>query len=43
MANRQWDLTRDHAADTAHDAEEAIKDNLAASPILALGLGVVVG
>lgn len=43
MANRQWGRARDLAADTAHDAEEAIQDNLAVSLILALGLGVVIG
>jgi hypothetical protein len=30
-------------ADTAHQTEEMMKDNLAASLILAVGLGVFVG
>jgi hypothetical protein len=31
------------ATDAAEEAEEAIRDNLAASLILALGIGLVVG
>ena len=42
-ASRQFGRARDYASDAAHDAEEAMKDNLAASLILAVGLGVVVG
>ncbi len=42
-ASRGYGRTRDFAAEAAHDAEEAMKDNLAASLILALGLGVIVG
>jgi F0F1-type ATP synthase assembly protein I len=42
-ASRQFGRARDFASETAHDAEEAMKDNLAASLILAVGLGVVVG
>ena len=42
-ANRQWDRARGLATSTAEDAEELMKDHLAASLILALGLGVVVG
>jgi hypothetical protein len=34
---------RDFAMDTAHDAEETMKDHLAASMLLALGLGVAIG
>lgn len=34
---------RNVAVEAAHEAEEAMKDNLAASLILALGLGVLVG
>ena len=34
---------RAYASDTAHDAEEVMKDNLAASLVLAVGLGVLVG
>ena len=42
-ANRQWGRTRDLAIDTAHDAEGTMRDNLAASLIIAVGLGVVIG
>jgi hypothetical protein len=42
-ASRQFGRARAYASDTAHDAEEVMKDNLAASLVLALGLGVVVG
>ncbi len=42
-ASRQFGRARDFASEAAHDAEEAMKDNLAASLILAVGLGVVVG
>src|SRR5262245_31286330 len=42
-ANRQIDRARGGALDLAQDAEEAMKDNLAASLVLALGLGVLVG
>jgi hypothetical protein len=34
---------RDSAAETWEDAEEAMKDHLAASLLLAIGLGIVVG
>jgi ElaB/YqjD/DUF883 family membrane-anchored ribosome-binding protein len=43
IANRQWGRTRDMAADTAHDAEDLMKDNLAASLVVALGVGILVG
>ena len=43
IANRQWGRAREHASDTAHEAEDLIKDNLAASLIVALGVGVLVG
>ena len=43
MANRQWGRARDLVADTAHDAEGTMKDNLGASLIIAVGLGVVIG
>jgi ElaB/YqjD/DUF883 family membrane-anchored ribosome-binding protein len=43
LANRQWDRTRHAATTTAEEAEELMKDNLAASLVLALGLGIVVG
>ncbi|HXV24928.1 MAG TPA: hypothetical protein VED46_11780 [Alphaproteobacteria bacterium] len=42
-ASRRYARARDYAADAAHEAEETMKDNLAASLILAVGLGVVVG
>jgi ElaB/YqjD/DUF883 family membrane-anchored ribosome-binding protein len=42
-ANRQWDRARHAATTTAEEAEELMKDNLAASLVLALGLGIVVG
>jgi hypothetical protein len=42
-ASRQFGRARDFASDAAHDAEEAMKDNLAASLILAVGLGIIVG
>ena len=40
--SRQWSRTRDLVADTAGDAEETIKENLAASLILAIGIGVLI-
>lgn len=43
VANRQWGRARHHALDTAEEAEELMKDNLAASLIIALGVGVLVG
>jgi hypothetical protein len=42
-ASRQFGRARDVVADTAHDAEETMKDNLAASLILAVGLGMLIG
>jgi ElaB/YqjD/DUF883 family membrane-anchored ribosome-binding protein len=42
-ASRQFGRARDFASEAAQEAEEAMKDNLAASLILALGLGIVVG
>ncbi|HET9572446.1 MAG TPA: hypothetical protein VFP29_01825 [Methyloceanibacter sp.] len=43
QASRRLGRARHFASDAAHDAEEAMKDNLAASLVLALGLGLVVG
>ena len=43
VANRQWGRTRRQAVGTAHEAEEIMKDNLAASLVVALGVGVLVG
>jgi hypothetical protein len=42
-ASRHFGRARDFASDAAQEAEEAMKDNLAASLVLALGLGIVVG
>jgi ElaB/YqjD/DUF883 family membrane-anchored ribosome-binding protein len=42
-AGRQFGRARAYASDAAQEAEEAMKDNLAASLIFAVGLGVVVG
>jgi F0F1-type ATP synthase assembly protein I len=42
-ASRQFARARDSASEAVHDAEEAMKDNLAASLILAVGLGVLIG
>lgn len=42
-ANRQFGRARDYASEAAQEAEEVMKDNLAASLILAVGLGIVVG
>lgn len=42
-AGRQFGRARAYAVDTAHDAEDVMKDNLTASLVLALGLGVLVG
>jgi hypothetical protein len=42
-SHRQWGHARHLAIDTANDAEDLMKDNLAASLILAVGLGVLVG
>jgi hypothetical protein len=41
--SRQYGRARDFASDAAHEAEEAMKDHLAASLILAVGLGILVG
>jgi hypothetical protein len=43
IANRQWRGTRDLALSPASDAEEMMKENLAASLILAIGVGVLIG
>jgi hypothetical protein len=42
-ASRQFGRARDFASEAAQEAEEAMKDNLAVSLILAVGLGIVVG
>jgi ElaB/YqjD/DUF883 family membrane-anchored ribosome-binding protein len=43
IANRNWGHTRGRALDRAQEAEELMKDNLAASLVVALGIGVLVG
>ena len=43
IANRQFRDTRGQALDTAHEAEEMMKENLAASLVLSLGIGVLIG
>ena len=43
IANRQWGRAGNFATDMAHDAEETMRDNLAASLVVALGVGVLVG
>lgn len=42
-ASHQLARARDYAGEAARDAEETMKDNLAASLILAAGLGIVIG
>jgi hypothetical protein len=42
-ANRQWGRARDAAIDSARGAEGTMKNNLAASLIIAVGLGVAIG
>ena len=41
--SREWNRARDLMADTAGDAEETMKENLAVSLILAIGIGVLIG
>lgn len=43
VANRQWGRARDRAVDTEQVAEDMMKDHLAASLVVALGVGVLVG
>jgi hypothetical protein len=42
-SHRQLGRARDLAAETVHEAEETMKDHLAASMLIALGVGVLVG
>jgi hypothetical protein len=42
-AHHQLDRARDYASETAADVEDAMKDHLAASLVVALGLGVAIG
>ena len=41
--SHQYGRTRDFASEAAREAEEAMKEHLAASLILAVGFGIVVG
>jgi hypothetical protein len=43
LANRQWSRGRYLVAGTARDAEETMEDHLAASLIIAIGVGVLLG
>ena len=43
IANRQWGRARGRAIGGVEEAEELMKDNLAASLVVALGVGVLVG
>jgi hypothetical protein len=43
MAKRQWGPARDRAINAVHDTEGAMRDNIAASLIVAIGLGVALG
>jgi ElaB/YqjD/DUF883 family membrane-anchored ribosome-binding protein len=43
IANRQLGQARGRAVDRVQEAEELMKDNLAASLVVALGVGVLVG
>jgi hypothetical protein len=43
LANRQWSRGRHLVAGTARDAEETMEDHLAASLIIAIGVGVLLG
>lgn len=43
LANRQWGRARHLVADTARDAEETMEDHLAASLIIAIGVGILLG
>jgi hypothetical protein len=43
IAKRQWGPARDRAIDAVHDAEGAMRDNIAASLLIAIGLGVALG
>jgi ElaB/YqjD/DUF883 family membrane-anchored ribosome-binding protein len=42
-ASRQYGRARDYASEAAQEAEEMMKDNLAASLLLAVGVGILVG
>jgi hypothetical protein len=42
-AKRQWGSALDRAIDAVHDAEGTMRDNLTASLLVAIGLGVALG
>jgi hypothetical protein len=42
-AGRNYGRARDYASEAAHEAEETMRDHLAASLVIAVGLGVLVG
>jgi len=42
-ASRRYDRARDSAAETWDEAEEVMKDHFAASLLLAVGFGLVIG
>jgi len=42
-AGQSYGRAREFASETAHDAEDVMKDNLAASLLLTLGFGVAIG
>ena len=42
-ASRQYARARDYTSEAAQEAEKLMKDNLAASLVFALGLGLIVG
>jgi ElaB/YqjD/DUF883 family membrane-anchored ribosome-binding protein len=43
IANRQWGRARDLATETAYEAEDTMKDNLTASLLVAVSVGVLIG
>jgi ElaB/YqjD/DUF883 family membrane-anchored ribosome-binding protein len=43
IANRRWRDVRGRAFDTAEEAEAIMQENLAASLVVALGVGILVG
>jgi ElaB/YqjD/DUF883 family membrane-anchored ribosome-binding protein len=43
IANRQWRNTRDRTLDTVEGTSEIMKENPAASLVMALGVGLLIG
>ena len=43
IANRQWRNTRERTLDTVEGTSEIMRDNPAASLVMALGVGLVIG